>query len=148
MGDSVFVDTNVLIYADAAESPFHESAQNRLKELVRNGQKLWISRQVIREYLVIISRKMVDSNSYDSERLSKRVQELLTQFYVADHTAGVTSKLLQLINRYAVKGKAIHDCAIVATLLSYDIKYLLTHNANDFTRYEEDFELLPLLQTK
>ena len=45
-GKAVFIDTNVLIYAKLALSPFHLTAVNRLKELESQRVRFWVSRQV------------------------------------------------------------------------------------------------------
>lgn len=54
--DSVFIDTNVLVFATIPSSPFHGPALTTLHRLAQDGVPAWISRQVIREYLVQISR--------------------------------------------------------------------------------------------
>jgi predicted nucleic acid-binding protein len=56
-GDPVFVDTNVLIYANLARSPFHQMAQGRLTVFDEQGIELWISRQVLHEYLAAMTRR-------------------------------------------------------------------------------------------
>jgi predicted nucleic acid-binding protein len=56
-GDSVFIDTNVLIYANLARFPLHRVAQERLCALDEQGIDLWISRQVLREYLAAMTRR-------------------------------------------------------------------------------------------
>ena len=52
----LFVDTNTLIYANISESPFHNRALQALKAALDAGRPLWISRQVLREYLVTMTR--------------------------------------------------------------------------------------------
>ena len=54
--DLVFVDTNVLMYAELTASPFHPQAVAKLAALRAAGHELWISRQVVREYLAGMSR--------------------------------------------------------------------------------------------
>jgi predicted nucleic acid-binding protein len=50
-----FIDTNVLVYASAVGSPFHAQARAALGRLSGNGQ-VAISRQVLREYLAVMTR--------------------------------------------------------------------------------------------
>jgi len=54
--DRVFLDTNVLIYLANEDSPFHSSTLAKFKE-VAVGTEIWISRQVLREYGVVMSRQ-------------------------------------------------------------------------------------------
>ena len=54
--DPVFVDTNVLVYANTVRSPLHIRAQLALQDLSASAIPLWISRQILREYLATLSR--------------------------------------------------------------------------------------------
>jgi predicted nucleic acid-binding protein len=54
--DPVFVDTNVLVYANVASAPLHVHAGATLQVLESAGIVLWIGRQVLRESLATLSR--------------------------------------------------------------------------------------------
>jgi len=47
--DPVFVDTNILVFANTATAPFHAEAQAALQSFASSGAELWISRQILRE---------------------------------------------------------------------------------------------------
>lgn len=53
---AAFVNTNVLVYASQKSSRFHTGAAGRLERARRDGEALWISRQVLREYLAAMTR--------------------------------------------------------------------------------------------
>jgi predicted nucleic acid-binding protein len=53
----VFVDTNVLVYAHVAEAPWHQEAQDAIVDHEAAGAPLWVSRQVLREYLVSLTHR-------------------------------------------------------------------------------------------
>jgi predicted nucleic acid-binding protein len=55
MKDKIFLDTNILIYLVNEDSPFYHSVVEKYKNLIDSYQ-LWISRQVLREYAVVMSR--------------------------------------------------------------------------------------------
>lgn len=55
-GSPVFIDTNVLIYAALARSPLNLEAKGWLQKLSEQATALWISRQVIREFLAVMTR--------------------------------------------------------------------------------------------
>ena len=44
---SVFVDTNVLVYAELTGSPLHSQAQAILQQFRGGRTDLWISRQIL-----------------------------------------------------------------------------------------------------
>ncbi len=53
---ALFLDTNVLVYANVASAPLHDTALEAIRRHYQSGTRLWISRQVIREYLATLSR--------------------------------------------------------------------------------------------
>lgn len=53
----IFADTNVLVYANVAAAPLHAIAIQAIQDPEQAGVKLWISRQVIREYLAVLRRR-------------------------------------------------------------------------------------------
>jgi len=53
-GDGVFLDTCVLIHATVSESPWYERARSALTKRSAETAHLWISRQVIREYVAVM----------------------------------------------------------------------------------------------
>jgi predicted nucleic acid-binding protein len=55
----LFIDTNILVYANVIETPFHEQALAAINTAHQAGRTIWISRQVIREYLVTLTRPQV-----------------------------------------------------------------------------------------
>jgi predicted nucleic acid-binding protein len=54
--DPVFVDTNVLVYATRSSAAQYALAHSTLTRLEAEGSTLWISHQVLREYLAAVTR--------------------------------------------------------------------------------------------
>jgi predicted nucleic acid-binding protein len=133
----LFIDTNILIYANVVTAPFHAQALDALKAAHRAGRPLWISRQVLREFIVARTRPQTFAQLATPAVIKERVRYLEGHFHIADDTAAVTDRLIKLIGDFSVGGKQIHDANIVATLLAYDIPCLLTHNIKDFKRFDE-----------
>ncbi|MFZ2631102.1 MAG: hypothetical protein WA081_22760 [Desulfosalsimonadaceae bacterium] len=52
------IDTNILIYATDDQSPFHEKALKMFNRFMADGAECVISPQIIREYLVVLTRGM------------------------------------------------------------------------------------------
>lgn len=141
MGDkALFVDTNILVYANVIETPFHEQALTAINTAHQENRAIWISRQVIREYLVTLTRPQAFDN-LPKEIVLEQVKQFIKKLEVADDTPSVSEKLLQLLTDFKVGGKQIHDANIVATMLAYDIPCLLTHNVKDFKRFESIIEI-------
>ena len=141
----VFVDTNVLVHANNSDSPDQPLAQKALLELAGAGCELWISRQVMREYACVVSRRMNLMQQFDASAMVADLHRFGQQFQIADETASVSSHLQILIVSHDVKGKQVHDANVVATMLAFGIPGLLTQNAADFRRFVPSITLLPLL---
>lgn len=60
--NALLVDTNVLVYANVIETPFHEQALAAVNAAYQANRTIWISRQVIREYLVTMTRPQAFEN--------------------------------------------------------------------------------------
>ncbi len=144
VGEAIFVDTNVVVHARNADSPDHAAAVARLSALEQAGTELWISRQVLREFAVVVSKQMMARGSYDVELLAQEIEKLESEYIVADEDADVTRHWKQLIKTQQVKGKPIHDANIAATMLAFGVRRLLTQNVADFRRYEPQIEVMEL----
>ncbi len=133
----VFVDTNILVFANVATSPFHEKAKTKLIELADNDYGLWISSQVIREYLAVLSRPDVNGKRIADELLITDVKRLRTEYHVIFEGDQTLVNLQMLLSHCPTGGKQIHDANIVATMVTNGLKELLTHNLDDFIRFNK-----------
>ncbi len=142
----VFIDTNILVYANLALSPFHSQAAERLQAMEEQEIELWISRQTLREYLAAMTRRGDLTGEIPVSSLVEDVRYFSNRFQLAEDNFQVTERLLTLMEEIAVGGKQVHDANIVATMLVYGIRQLLTHNTGDFARFSELITALPLQQ--
>jgi predicted nucleic acid-binding protein len=86
MGDKVFIDTNVLLYANFITSPFHTAAISKLQVLTSQSAKLWINRQSFREYWVGKSRAMHAVLAYNPVEIRNDIRLFEQIFQVADES--------------------------------------------------------------
>ena len=121
----VFVDTNILVFANVATSPFHEKAKIRLIELVESGYELWISNQVIGEYLAVLSRPDVNGRRIADMDLINDVKRLRSEYYVLFESNRTLDHLQMLLTNCLVGGKQVHDANIVATMIENNLKILI-----------------------
>ena len=133
--NAVFIDTNILVFANVIETPFHEPALAAVNAADQAGRTIWISRQIIREYLVTLTRPQTFEN-LPRVTVFEQVDQFRKRFEVADDTRTVTEQLIKLLGDFKVGGKQVHDANIVATMLAYNIPCLLTHNIEDFKRFK------------
>lgn len=142
--DTVFLDTNVLVYANVKSAPLHNAALQTLDDHWNAGVELWISRQVIREYIVALTRPQSFGRPRSIRTVIERARYFEQRLLVAEDGPNVTEKLFTLLQEIKTGGKQIHDANIVATMLTYGIKHLLTQNVADFKRFASYITILPL----
>jgi predicted nucleic acid-binding protein len=133
--DALFIDTNVLVYATVPPAPLCSAAKAKLAAERAAGHELWISRQILREFLATLSRPQTFTPPLSAAQLAQEVAAFQRQFHIAEDNAGVTAHLLRLLASIPIGGKQVHDANIVATMQTYNIRRLLTHNTTDFTRF-------------
>ena len=136
MPDSVFLDTNILVHLANADSPQNASLTTAFDDL-NKASELWISRQVLREYAVVMTRPGLMEKPITPRQLLSDIEKWATLFHIADETEEVTENLKKLISRYTIQGKRIHDANIVATAMTYAIPVLFTLNREDFKGFRE-----------
>ena len=142
--DSTFIDTNVLVYAAIENAPLHRVALRAIGAHATPGAPCWVSRQIMREYLCVLTRPQSFTPAIPSATVAKQVRHLESRFRVAEDSRQVTERLLAVIEQFSVGGKRIHDANIVATMLTYQIPFLLTHNTKDFNVFSGLITVLPL----
>lgn len=142
--DSAFIDTNILVYANVIESPLHQLALNTIQFYYDSGTELWISRQVLREFIAVMTRPQVFSKPIPISVTTDRVRFFQAHFQVAEDGPQITKTLLTFVERFYIGGKQIHDANIVATMQVYGIRDLITHNVSDFKRFSDIINILPI----
>jgi predicted nucleic acid-binding protein len=144
VGEKIFLDTNILVFSAATRAPLYQAARRAIQDQHAAGAEIWISRQVLREYLATLSRPQTFSNPQPPDVLAADIRSFISQFFIAEETVQVTERLLDLIQQFPTGGKQIHDANIVATMLAYGIPTLLTNNTDDFVRFAGIITVLPL----
>ncbi|BAU57052.1 PIN domain-containing protein [Halorhodospira halochloris] len=134
--NALFVDTNVLVYANIGEAPLHTQALGKLKVARQQGRALWISRQILREFAAVRSRPQPFAHAATPEIIVQRLRYFEEHFEVADDTGAVAEHLQALMTDFSIGGKQVHDANIVATMMAVGVPALLTHNVTDFKRFE------------
>ena len=138
--DSIFLDTNILVYASADTSPFHTAALDALTVLETSGVQLWISRQVMREYLATLIRPKM---GIATTELVNAVRSFELRYQVAEDSPLVTAQLLLFLEQGI--SRQVHDTNIVATMLTYGVPRILTNNPDDFMPFQSLITVIPLV---
>lgn len=138
----LFLDTNVLIYASIKEAPEHQAVRGFIEQQLALGTPLYISRQVLREYLAVLSRPQSNFNPIPQSTLLTWLSAWRDRCQVLDDTGLVMETLWRLFVDTPFGGKQVHDANIVATLFSYGLDTLVTANTADFARFAPRLKLI------
>jgi predicted nucleic acid-binding protein len=145
--NQLFVDTNIIVYAADALSPFNQAASAVLLSVRQQGVELIISQQILREYLVVNTRSFIITGIPTMADIIQNLQALQNDFKVVQDSSQVLDNLISLLQTVPIGGKQIHDANIVATMQAYGISHLLTHNVRDFARFAHLITVVPLQAT-
>ena len=137
------MDTNVLVFARAANAPNHEAAL-AVMTTASHGEPLRVSRQVLREYLAVVTRPQTWASPLSMPDALRDIRRFASAFEVLEDSQAVTDMLAMLCRDVRVAGKQVHDANIVATMLTHGERRLATFNVKDFRRYGQRVELVSL----
>lgn len=140
INQDIFVDTNILVYFKTIKSPNFRVANFKLIQFYIDNE-IFISNQVLKEYLVTMSRLSSETNL---DLFISDANYFANKFNLLFDSQESKIILMDIIAKFKVRGKQIHDANIVATMLANNIKNLFTHNVKDFERFSSLINIVPL----
>ncbi len=135
-GERLFCDTNVLLSAVDRKRKLHAQALHVLNMLPNRGVALYISGQIVREFLVVCTRS-VDANGLGLSRPEavRNAEAIVGRSTVLEENRNVAVRLLEITRTTACTGKQLHDANVVATMQEHGLTRLVTADLSDFRRF-------------
>jgi hypothetical protein len=130
------VDTNILIYAHRTDSPWHEKAQERIRELAE-GEGAWaIPWPSIHEFLAIVTHPRIFQPPTPLERALGQVDIWLESpsLQVLGEGNGYWEELKAALTEGKVAGGMVHDGRIAAICRQHGVRTLWSAD-RDLTRF-------------
>jgi uncharacterized protein len=132
----IAVDTNILVYAHRADSPFHERARSVLESLA-NGSRPWaIPWPCVHEFFAVVTHsriyKTVTPAGTAFSQL-RALQSLPNLVFIAEEGEHLL-RLEALALAAKIQGAAIHEARIAAICLSHGVAELWSAD-RDFSRF-------------
>lgn len=118
-----FFDTNVLVYADAADEPFRQRQAIHLIKTHHAAGTAVLSTQVLQEYVNVALRKLHLPIPLIRERLS-----LYARFDLVPATPGIIEGALAL---HALHGSSFYDALILQAAIASGCSALLTEDMQE-----------------
>lgn len=138
MSKPVLLDTNVLIYAIDTRSAFHQPA---LRFIDTYEGELYTTSKNLSEYISAGTRG--DDPFFSIAEALQDVEDFdkILKVLYPDKDSYLLFK--DLLTRYHVRGKRVHDVEIAAIALSHNIENIATFNTKDFTGLQGVATILP-----
>jgi predicted nucleic acid-binding protein len=114
--NSVFLDTSLVVAATVEAHPNHVAASDFIDGIVAVDTQMFISPQICREFLVVLTRQPVSGRVFTLEEALAALSVWTTGCTVLEESEAVLIECLSLVRRFSVHGKQIHDCNIVAKM--------------------------------
>jgi predicted nucleic acid-binding protein len=143
----VYVDTNILVYANTQNEPFSSLAMNKLQELLDNDNELLLSQQTLREYANVTLRNAI-YHKYDLRKsitmVLSNIMRFQRDFTLINESPKSLQNWLALLPQLTT-GKDVFDFNSVAMLQVEGITHIFTHNTSDFTKFSSWLTVIPLI---
>jgi uncharacterized protein len=145
----IAVDSNVLVYAHRADSPWHEQADRVLAELAEGRASWAIPWPCLYEFYAIVTHpRIYKPPTPTADALIQIECWLESPTLVLLHEGdGFWDTLRRVIGTSIVEGGAVHDARIAALCMRHGVKTLYSAD-RDFSRFSELRTENPLQATR
>jgi uncharacterized protein len=145
---SAMLDTNVLVYAADAGSPFHEAARQLRDRGVRGEIALVVCPQVLLEFFAVVTHPRRVHTPRSPQEASAEIAKYMRARRIRTIYPGpdLLQHVLALHAQHPhVARQDIFDLALVATMLANRIACIYTYKQQHFTPFHELTVLTPQL---
>ena len=129
----ILLDSNIIIYSLNKLSPKCMQAQGFI---VEHQSNLVVAHQDMNETLRILTHKTFPSSMTSGQAL-KAVDGILQGLEIINPPPVTYNIVKELISLYKLKGNAVFDAYLVATMLSNDINHVATDNVKHFKLFKQ-----------
>ncbi len=135
-GESLLVDTNVLLAATDRSRIEHARAQQLFGRCRSAGLHPTWCGQVMREYLVVATRPIAANGlGLSLTDALENVVRFRRHMVLLDETEQVALTLLKLVRDPETTGKRVHDANLAAVALTHGVPAIVTLDAGGFAAY-------------
>jgi toxin-antitoxin system PIN domain toxin len=142
----IAVDTNLLVYAHRADSPFHQAALNCVASLAE-GTALWgIAWPCVHEFLAIVTHPRIYVPPTPLSRALEQIEAWLESpsLRLLGETEIHWSVLRPLLSEAHIVGPQVHDARIAALCQQHGVQQLWSAD-RDFGRFPQLSVINPLI---
>ena len=142
----IAVDTNVLVYAHRADSPFHSAAMARIRQLAEGRAPWALPWPCAHEFFSVVTHpRIYDPPTTTAQAIAQLDAWLESPSVVPVSEGGAYWPALRaLLADGKISGPAVHDAGIAALCLANGVSALWTAD-RDFSRYPRLRAVNPLV---
>lgn len=132
----IAVDTNILVYAHRADSPFHDRARSALESLAAGAREWAIPWPCVHEFFAIVTHARIYKTATPREAAFAQLRALhaLANLVFITEADDHLRHLERLALSARLHGAAIHEARIAAICLSHGVAELWSAD-RDFGRF-------------
>ena len=131
-------DTNLMWRRMGLFNPDQYKISNAINTLLGDGHRIYITSQNLIEYHAFATRPVLSNGLGLTPTKANQVgRKIESAFSLLPETPDIYTNWRNLMEKYDVSGRPVHDARLVAVMLTYGITHILTRNGADFLRYKE-----------
>lgn len=137
ISEPILFDSNVLVYAHNEDSLLHSQAIKLVSEVIKGEIFGSLASQNLLEFYSIITDKRRLPNPITPDLASELVNQYLSSPFEIIYPNLNTHKIvIDLLKKNRFKNGQIFDVYLIATMLSCNIRQILTANVGDFKKFD------------
>jgi len=132
----IAVDTNILVYAHRHDSPFHEPAHLRVKELAEGAANWAIPWPCLHEFLAVVTHPRIYAPPTPLARAIDQIDAWIESptLVVLSERSTHWAVLRDLLTSGHVTGGQVHDARVAALCRQHGVRELWSAD-RDFSRF-------------
>lgn len=132
----IALDTNLLVYAHREDSPWHEAAYERIRELAEGRAPWAMPWPCLHEFLAIVTHPRIYRPPTPLATAIEQIEAWLESPSVVllAESGGYWDSLRPLLERGRIEGPQVHDARVAALCLHHGVTELWAAD-RDFSRF-------------
>jgi len=131
-------DANVMWRRFVPAEASHLRVKTALDALILRGDTVYVTPQNLVEFQSLATRPTdVNGLGFTSQQANAKAKEIEAFFPLLPDIPEIYPHWRNLMEKYEVEGRQVHDARLVAVMLAHNITHLLTMNAKHFQRFTE-----------
>ncbi len=137
ISEPILFDSNVLVYAHNQDSLSHSKAVKLITEVAKGGVFGILTFQNLLEFYSVITDKRRLSNPVTPKLATELVNRYLySPFEIIYPNIDTNKIIVELLKKNQFKDGQIFDVYLIATMLSNNIRRIVTANVSDFKKFD------------